>query len=86
MHDEDDSKTRTYVIFVNAQKKEWESDSISYSQVVDLAFPPPHKDTEMFTVQYSRGPNDNRQGTLVDGQSVEVKNGMAFDVTRTDKS
>lgn len=85
MHDEDNCKTREYQIFVNAQKKEWSSDTITYSQVVDLAFPS-QTDTQMFTVQYSRGPNDNRQGTLVEGQSVEVKNGMAFDVTRTDKS
>jgi len=62
-----------YKIIVNGTRKTWNEDMISYSQVVDLAFPPPHKPTEIFTVQYSRGPKENRQGTLVDGQSVHVK-------------
>ncbi len=73
-------------IFVNAKRNSWEDETISYSQVVDLAFPPPHKETEIFTVQYSSGPKENPQGTLVEGQSVNVKSGMVFDVTRTDKS
>jgi hypothetical protein len=73
-------------IFVNAKRKPWDQDTISYTQVVDLAYPPPHTPTEIFTVQYSRGPKENPQGTLVDGQSVKIKNGMVFDVTRTDKS
>jgi hypothetical protein len=78
--------SKKYEIFVNAKRKPWNEETISYSQVVDLAFPPPHKPTEIFTVQYSRGPKENPQGTLVDGQSVNVKSGMVFDVTRTDKS
>jgi hypothetical protein len=73
-------------LFVNAKRKQWDQGTISYTQVVDLAFPPPHTPTEIFTVQYSRGPKENPQGTLVDGQSVRVKSGMVFDVTRTDKS
>ena len=73
-------------IFVNAKRKAWDQDSISYTQVVDLAYPPPHSPTEIFTVQYSRGPKENPQGTLVSGRSVMVRSGMVFDVTRTDKS
>ncbi|MCW4013976.1 MAG: multiubiquitin domain-containing protein [Candidatus Bathyarchaeota archaeon] len=80
------SEKKKYQLFVNAQKKEWYEAKINYSQVVELAFPPPHKNTEMFTVQYSRGPKENREGTLVEGQEVNVKSGMVFDVTRTDKS
>jgi hypothetical protein len=79
-------KSKKFEIIVNARPKPWNEDSISYSQVVDLAFPPPHKPTEVFTVQYSHGPKENREGTLVDGQKVSVKSGMIFDVTRTDKS
>ena len=74
------------VIIVDGTPKTWMEDRISYWQIVDLRYPPPHKDTELFTVQYSRGPKENPQGTLVSGESVEVKNGMVFDVTRTDKS
>jgi hypothetical protein len=77
---------KRFEIIINAQRKTWNEESISYSQVVDLAFPPPHTSTEMFTVQYNKGPKENPQGTLPPGQSVQVKNEMIFNVTRTDKS
>ena len=79
-------ENRRFELIVNGKPKPWNENTISYSQVVDLAFPPPHKPTEVFTVQYSHGPQENRQGTLVEGQKVNVKSGMIFDVTRTDKS
>lgn len=79
-------QARHFEIIVNGRPRPWSKQSISYEEVVDLAFPPPHKPTEFFTVQYSHGPKENPQGTLVAGQSVEVKSGMRFDVTRTDKS
>lgn len=77
---------RKFEIIVNGKPKAWHEDTISYLQVVDLAFPPPQKSTEVFTVQYSHGPKENREGTLVEGQSAIIKSGMIFDVTRTDKS
>ena len=75
-----------YTLIVNGTRKHWDEEKISYSQVVDLAFPPPHGPDELFTVQYSRGPSDNPQGTLAEGQSVSVKNDMVFDVGRTNRS
>jgi hypothetical protein len=77
---------RKFEIIVNARPRAWNEDKISYSQVVDLAYPPPHKDTEFFTVQYTHGPKESPQGTLVEGQSVNVKGGMRFNVARTDRS
>ena len=79
-------KEKKFEIFVNGKPKPWYEDKISYSQVVDLAFPPPHKTTEVFTVHYSHGPKENRDGTLVEGQSAVIKSGMIFDVTGTYKS
>lgn len=73
-------------IIVNGRPKPWNQAAISYDQVVDLAFPPPHGPNEVFTVQYSHGPSENPTATLVAGQSVKVKNGMRFDVDRTDRS
>lgn len=83
---EQDEKRERNEIIVNGKPHNWDKKEISYSEVVDLAFPPPQKETEIFTVQYSRGPNENREGTLVQGQQVFVKNGMNFHVSRTDKS
>lgn len=75
-----------FEIIVNGTKKKWNEDKITYTQVVQLAFPGSHPPTIIFTVQYSKGPKENPQGTLVEGKSVFVKSGMVFDVTRTDKS
>ncbi|MDH3617561.1 MAG: multiubiquitin domain-containing protein [Nitrosopumilus sp.] len=86
MQKETEQCLKHFNIFVNARRHSWEDATIDYTQVVDLAFPPPHGPYEIFTVQYSRGPKENREGTLVEAQEVEVKNGMVFDVTRTDKS
>ena len=78
---------KTFEIIVNAQPKRWVEETINFSQVVALAFPNPVVGANIvYTVAYSHGPKDNPQGTLVDGQSVKVKSGMVFDVTKTDKS
>ena len=76
--------TDEFQIFVNGQHRSWNKKTITYTEVVNLAFPS-HGGNEMFTVMYTHGPH-NSKGTLVDGQEVEVDNGMRFDVHRTDKS
>ena len=86
MQDEVEQPLARWTIIVNAKKYPWNEKEISYKEVVDLPFPPPHKETEVFTVQYSHGPKANPQGTLVKGKRVFVEKGMVFDVTRTDKS
>jgi hypothetical protein len=75
-----------FEIVVNGSKKTWDHEKISYSEVVQLAYPGQHGDNEVFTVTYSKGPPQNPQGSLVQGKSVFVKNGMVFDVTRTVQS
>ena len=40
----------------------------------------------IFTVTYRRGEGKKPEGTLVDGESVKVKDGMIFNVTATNKS
>lgn len=75
-----------FKIIVNGSHKEWEKSKIGYIEVVDLAFTGPHGPNDVFTVQYSRGPKENPQGSIVEGQSVTVKSGMVFDVSPTTKS
>jgi hypothetical protein len=77
---------KRYEIIVNGRPRPWDKETISYDEVVVLAFPPPHDPNSVFTVQYSHGPKENPQGTLVQGQSVKVKSGMRFDVTQTNRS
>lgn len=74
-------------IVVNGQKKDVAGKEIGYRDVVAIAFENPWGNPNIiYTVTYTRGQDDKPQGTLVDGQSVKVKKGMVFNVTRTDKS
>lgn len=84
MHMNDEHST---TIIVNGQEKTVNEKSISFDRVVALAFNPvPSGPNVLITVSYRRGPEEKPQGTLIEGQSVNVKKNMLFDVTATDKS
>lgn len=73
-------------IYVNTIAHEVEKDDISFEEVVALAYPTPAPGPNAgFTVLYQRA-HGNKDGTLVAGQTVKVKDGMMFDVTPTDLS
>jgi hypothetical protein len=80
----DDPKTVT--IYVNTRPHEVAKEEISFEEVVKLAYPttPPGANIG-YTVTYQRG-HGNKDGDLVAGQTVKVKDGMIFDVTATDLS
>ena len=62
-------------------------ESLSFDEIVALAFPNPDKNPNIiYTVTYRKGEGKKPEGTLVEGESLKVKDGMIFDVTRTDKS
>ncbi|MBS2013569.1 MAG: multiubiquitin domain-containing protein [Deltaproteobacteria bacterium] len=71
-------------IVVNGRPKKWAGETITFEQVVNLAFPhaPPNPNT-VYTVTYKKGGD---QGSLVAGGSIAVKPGTIFNVTATDKS
>lgn len=76
-----------YIIIVNAREKVWKERTISFEQVVVLAFGVyDNNPNKGYTVTYSRGPESNPEGTMVKGSVVNVKHKMVFDVTATDKS
>lgn len=81
-------EAKTVTIIVNGRAKTVSKNvEITFEQVVALAFPnPPTGDGIQFTVQYTRGHGNKPAGTLVEGQSVKVKDGMEFDVTPTNRS
>ena len=82
------AEAKTVTIIVNGRAKPWPKNTdITFEQVVALAFPnPPTGEGVQFTVQYMRGEGHKPAGTLVEGQSVKVKDGMEFDVTPTNRS
>lgn len=75
-------------IVVNTKPHGWAEKEISYLEVVQLAYPGADLSNEQitYTVKYRRGRGDKPEGSLVDGKSVKVKDGMTFDVTKTDRS
>lgn len=80
-------KSKEFKIIVNAREKVWKEPIISFEQVVVLAYGSyDNNPNKGYTVTYSKGPKPNREGTMVKGAVVEVKNNMIFDVTATDKS
>ena len=78
---------REFTIVVNGRPKEIAQSHLTYWEVVQLAYPDAvPSQTTVYTVTYKRGPGHNPEGTMVEGQTVQIKNGMLFNVTRTDKS
>lgn len=74
-------------IIVNAEPKEVAARRLSFAEVVKLAFPaPPSGSNILYTITYRHGPKANREGSLLEGSSVKIRNGMIFNVTATDKS
>lgn len=84
--EQQDKKDKDYTIIVNAEEKTVESEVVSFDEVTKLAYPtPPFADT-FYTVTY-RNAHKPKEGTLVEGQTVEVKkDGTIFNVKATDKS
>lgn len=74
-------------IIVNGTAKVIQKERLTFEEIITLAFDnPPIGDGVQFTVQYSRGHSDKPKGTLVEGQSVQARDGMEFDVTQTNRS
>lgn len=79
--------SKEFKIFVNTREKIWLQPTISFGQLMELAFgvyeDMPHI---AYTSTYDKGPKENRNGVFVKGQRVYVTNNMIFNATRTDKS
>ncbi len=77
---------KEFTIIVNGREKVVTGKEISFSQVVELAFGTTSNPNTIYTVTYKRGEGNKPEGTIVDGDTVKIKNGMIFNVTATDKS
>jgi len=74
-------------IIVNGELKVVSTRRLTFEDVVKLAFDDAvFNENVVYTVTYKRGPHQNREGTLVAGESVVVTDGMIFNAKRTDKS
>ncbi|MEO5858379.1 MAG: multiubiquitin domain-containing protein [Pyrinomonadaceae bacterium] len=82
-----DDEKKVFTLIVNARKKEWHENHITFREVVVLAFKQYEDNPQIeYTVAYSNGPRPSPQGSMVEGDKVKVDDRMNFNVTRTDKS
>jgi hypothetical protein len=74
-------------IIVNTREKVVTEKELTFAQVVALAFDPvPSGPNVVITVTFRRGHGNKPEGTLVQNETIKVKEGMIFNVTSTDKS
>lgn len=73
-------------IFVNTIDHKVHGFEISFEEVVQLAYSAPASPEKTYTVKYRNGTPNRPEGSLVAGGKVRIKEGMIFNVTRTNKS
>lgn len=76
-------------IIVNGREHDYNEKKISYEEVIVIAFGAiDTRPNVAYTVKYSKGNNGKHvdKGSLVQGDTVKVKEGMIFNVSRTDRS
>jgi len=84
---EDQVHTKEATIIVNGRQKVVTQKELTYDEVVRLAFPDPNPSPDFeYTVTYSKGDDAKKEGSLVKGDTVKVKEGMVFNVVETNKS
>jgi hypothetical protein len=76
---------RAFEIIVNGRPKTVERKKQSYRDIARLAYPEADFDKFLYTITYFNGEH-GQQGDLVEGETARVKNGMVFNVRRSDKS
>ena len=76
---------KQFTIIVNGKQKTVDQKELTFDQLVALAYGTPNHDTSVYTITYQKG-DHKKEGSLVLGESVHIKDGMIFDVLRTDKS
>ena len=82
---EANSASSSFHIIVNGRPRQVDEGLITYSQIAALAFPSDSGSEQfLYSVHYS-GPR-LPDGTLAEGQSTQLENGMKFDVTKTNRS
>ena len=74
-------------IIVNGREKIVTARKLTEGELVSLAFDnPPTGEFICFTITYRRGHGNKPEGTLEEGESLKLKEGMIINVTATDKS
>ena len=81
------TEDKGYDIIVNGRPHTVEHDELTFDEVVDLAYPDGGRgDLISYTVLFYEGGGREQEGGLDEGDTVKIKDGTIFNVTRTDRS
>ncbi len=75
---------KTYRVVVNGVESTVDHDLLTYDEVVRLGFPSPDPNT-IYSVSFEKA-REPKEGELLPGQSVEIKENTEFDVDDTGRS
>jgi len=78
-------EAKTVVIKVNGRSRTVPKQKHSYREIALLAYPNADFENFKYTITYLKGVH-GAEGDLVEGEKIEVKSGMVFNVRRSDKS
>lgn len=73
-------------IIVNTRKKLVRGPTITFEEIVALAFPGPHDPNVVFSMTYRKAASIPHSGELGQDGSITIKQGTVFNVTRTVQS
>ncbi len=76
---------KTVVIKVNGRSRTVPKRKHTYREIALIAYPDADFENFKYTITYLKGVGD-AEGDLVEGEKIMVKNGMVFNVRRSDKS
>ena len=86
-NDKSDLEDKSYRILVDGTPHVVTTEEVSFDQVVNWAYPDGGRGPLItYTVTFYDGAGRPPEGTLTEGEKAKVKNGTAFNVTRTDRS
>jgi len=80
-------QNKEFNVIINAEQKVVTSKKLSFMEIVKLAFGAviPNPST-IYTMTYKRGNGNKPEGTLVEGDTLKMKEGVIINVTATNKS
>lgn len=84
---EEKEHSKEITIVVNGRNKTWNDKTISFRQVIELAFGKcDDNGRTAYTVVYKNGEGKKPEGSMVAGETIHVKDKMIFNVTATNRS
>ncbi len=81
------AEERGVLIIVNGREKLVQGEELTFDGVINLAFDdPPKGEFICFTITYRNAAGPRPEGTLIEGETINIREGMVLNVTVTDKS